>query len=138
MSCPFLHFSRPCSRIDELENVRRVNNYLGELLSNSPHQESNLSFIDQSLEEMCFKSHVIGEHQKQKCKECHRKPGHLSSDRFTFPMFLLILMCHPGLVLCVKDPQDQAFTSTQSFKCYPKHRIHLLHVPDNTSFEPSS
>lgn len=48
----------------------------------SPHQESDISLIDQSLEEMGFsKSHIIKEHQRQSCRELPKIPGHLSIDR---------------------------------------------------------
>lgn len=56
---------------------------------NSPHQESKFFLIDQPLEEGCFsKSHVIKEHQNQKCTKVPRKPGLLSCDRSGLPNVL--------------------------------------------------
>lgn len=88
--------------------------------TNSPHQESKFFFIDQPLEKGCFsKSHVIEEHQNEKCTKVSRNQDSYLMIGLAFLTFLPLLMCQLVMILCVRDPQAQVLLLYSDFQILP-------------------
>ena len=95
--------------------------------------------IDQILKKNCFrKSHIRGQPHSQKGRELSTMQDQLFSGSSGFPKFCVPLPVSASSVFMFEKPLGyQPSSSTQLFNSCPKLRIHLLHVSETSSCEPS-
>ena len=95
--------------------------------------------IDQILKKNCFrKSHIRGQPHSQKGRELSTMQDQLFSGSSGFPKFCVPLPVSASSVFMFEKPLGyQHSSSTQLFNSCPKLRIHLPHVSETSSCEPS-
>lgn len=101
--------------------------------------EIKLHPIVQILKKNCFrKSHIRGQPHSQKGRELSTMQDQLFSGSSGFPKFCVPLPVSASSVFMFEKPLGyQHSSSTQLFNSCPKLRIHLLHVSETSSCEPS-